>query len=60
SSSEPRWWSTAAILCRDVLRQPHIAFLIKTGPETDFKSALSPATKEGFEKLWFSLAGKLF
>jgi hypothetical protein len=38
----------------------HIAFLIRTDPQTDFKSALSPETIEIFEKLWVSLAGKLF
>ena len=38
----------------------HIAFLIRTDPQTDFKSALTPETIEVFEKLWVSLAGKLF
>jgi hypothetical protein len=38
----------------------HIAFLIRTGPQTDFKNALTRETKEVFEKLWVSLAGKLF
>jgi hypothetical protein len=38
----------------------HIAFLIKTDPQIDFKSALSPETREVFEKIWVSLAGKLF
>jgi len=38
----------------------HISFLIKTDKQTDFKSALKPETREVFEKLWISLAGKLF
>jgi hypothetical protein len=38
----------------------HIAFLIRTDPQTDFKRALRPETREVFEKLWVSLAGKLF
>jgi hypothetical protein len=38
----------------------HIAFLIKTDKEIDFKCALSPETREVFDKLWVSLAGKLF
>jgi len=38
----------------------HIAFLIQTGDQDDFKSALNPETKEVFEKLWVSLAGKVF
>ena len=38
----------------------HIAFLIRTGQQIDFKSALRPETREIFEKLWISLAGKLF
>ncbi|SRR6266498_1318222 len=38
----------------------HIAFLIQTGDQEDFKSALAPATINVFEKLWVSLAGKVF
>jgi hypothetical protein len=38
----------------------HIAFLIQSGDEEDFKSALKPETLKVFEKLWVSLAGKVF
>jgi len=38
----------------------HIAFLIQTDDQDDFASALNPETKEVFEKLWVSLAGKVF
>jgi len=38
----------------------HIAFLIRTGNQIDYKSALRPETRKVFEKLWVSLAGKLF
>jgi hypothetical protein len=38
----------------------HIAFLIQTGDQDDFKSALLPKTIKVFEKLWVSLAGKVF
>jgi hypothetical protein len=38
----------------------HIAFLIQTGDQDDFKSVLAPATIKVFEKLWVSLAGKVF
>jgi hypothetical protein len=38
----------------------HLAFLIRTEAQIDFKSALRPGTREIFEKLWISLAGKLF
>ena len=38
----------------------HIAFLIQTGDQDDFKSALKPETIEVFEKLWASLAGKVY
>jgi hypothetical protein len=38
----------------------HIAFLIQTERQGDFKSALTPETKKVFEKLWISLAGKVF
>lgn len=37
----------------------HIAFLIQTGDEEDFSSALTPETKKVFEKLWVSLAGEV-
>lgn len=37
----------------------HIAFLIQTGDQDDFKSALAPGTIKLFEKLWVSLAGKV-
>ena len=37
----------------------HIAFLIQTGDQDDFKSALQPETVKVFEKLWVSLAGKV-
>jgi hypothetical protein len=38
----------------------HIAFLIKTDPQLDFKNALTAETKETFEKLWVSLAGRVY
>ena len=38
----------------------HIAFLIKTDNEIDFKSSMTPETIEKFEKLWVNLAGKVF
>ena len=38
----------------------HIAFLIQTDSQSDFKSALKPETKKVFEKLWVSLAGKVY
>lgn len=37
----------------------HIAFLIQTGDQEDFKSVLQPETIKVFEKLWVSLAGKV-
>jgi hypothetical protein len=37
----------------------HIAFLIKTDDEIDFKSAMTPKTMDTFEKLWVSLAGRV-
>ena len=37
----------------------HIAFLIQTGDQDDFKSALNKETTEVFEKLWVSLAGEI-
>jgi hypothetical protein len=37
----------------------HIAFLIQTDDQNDFKSALTPETIEVFEKLWVSLAGRV-
>jgi hypothetical protein len=58
-SEKPR---TRAALEKKVVSHAlrHIAFLIKTDSQTDFKSALIPETREVFEKLWVSLAGKLF
>ena len=38
----------------------HIAFLIQEGDQDDFKSALKPQTVKIFEKLWVSMAGKVF
>ena len=38
----------------------HIAFLIQTGDQDDFESALTSETKEVFKKLWVSLAGKVY
>lgn len=38
----------------------HIAFLIQSGDQDDFKGALTPETVKVFEKLWVSLAGKVF
>jgi len=38
----------------------HIAFLIQTGDQDDFKRALTPETAEVFEKLWVALAGRVF
>lgn len=38
----------------------HIAFLIRTGDQENFKSVLTPETIKVFEKLWVSLAGKVF
>lgn len=37
----------------------HIAFLIQTGDQDDFKSALTKKTVEVFEELWVSLAGEI-
>lgn len=37
----------------------HIAFLIKTENQIDFKSALNPETLKKFRKLWVSLAGRV-
>ena len=37
----------------------HIAFLIKTDHQVDFRSALTPATIKIFKKLWVSLAGRV-
>lgn len=37
----------------------HIAFLIQTGDQEDFRSALKPETIKVFERLWVSLAGKI-
>lgn len=38
----------------------HIAFLIKTDDQSNFKSAMLPETRATFESIWKSLAGKLF
>lgn len=38
----------------------HIAFLIQTEDQNDFKRALMPETRKAFESLWVSLAGKVF
>ena len=38
----------------------HIAFLIKTDRQVDYKSALTPETKKVFESLWVSLAGRVY
>jgi hypothetical protein len=37
----------------------HIAFLIQTGDQENFRDALSPKTIKVFEKLWVSLAGEV-
>jgi len=37
----------------------HIAFLIKTDNQIDYKSALTPETVKIFKKLWVSLAGRV-
>jgi len=37
----------------------HIAFLVKTDDQIDFKSAMAPETIKTFEKLWVSLAGRV-
>jgi hypothetical protein len=37
----------------------HIAFLIQTGDQDDFKSALNKETIKVFEDLWVSLAGEI-
>ena len=38
----------------------HIAFLIQTGDQDNFKQALKPETVKVFEQLWVNLAGKVF
>lgn len=38
----------------------HIAFLIQSGDQDDFKSALTPETINIFQNLWVSLAGRVF
>ncbi|HKY53349.1 MAG TPA: hypothetical protein VJM08_03545 [Anaerolineales bacterium] len=38
----------------------HIAFLIKTEDQSDYKSALTPETKKVFESLWVALAGRVY
>jgi len=37
----------------------HIAFLLQTGAE-EFENALTPKTKQVFERLWVSLAGEVY
>jgi hypothetical protein len=37
----------------------HIAFLIKTGDQSEFKGALAPGTRKIFKSLWVSLAGRV-
>lgn len=38
----------------------HIAFLVKTDDQIDFKSAMKPKTMATFERLWGTLAGRVF
>ncbi|HZJ24849.1 MAG TPA: hypothetical protein VFD54_16140, partial [Anaerolineales bacterium] len=38
----------------------HLAFLIKTDQQNEFKSALKPETKKVFKSLWVSLAGRVY
>ena len=38
----------------------HIAFLIKTDDQIDFESVMTPETRAVFEKLWVTLAGRVF
>ena len=58
-SQKPR---TRAALEKKVVSHAmrHIAFLIKTDNQIDFKNALTPDTREVLKKLWVSLAGKVF
>ena len=58
-SEKPR---TRAALEKKVVSHAlrHIAFLIRTDPKTEYRSALNPETKEVLERVWISLAGKLF
>lgn len=37
----------------------HIAFLIRTDKEIDFKSAMTAETRKVFKTLWVSLAGRV-
>jgi hypothetical protein len=37
----------------------HIAFLIKTGDQSEFKDALTPGSRKIFKSLWVSLAGRV-
>ncbi len=37
----------------------HLAFLIKTGDQSEFKSALTRGTRKVFKSLWVSLAGRV-
>lgn len=38
----------------------HIAFLIQTGDQENFASALTPETAEVFKEIWGTLAGEVF
>jgi hypothetical protein len=38
----------------------HIAFLIRSGDQDEFKRALDPQTIKIFERIWVSLAGRVF
>lgn len=38
----------------------HIAFLLQTGDQENFRSALTPETVKVFETLWGNLAGEVF
>lgn len=38
----------------------HIAFLIKTDNQADYKNALTPETMKIFKKLWVSLAAQVY
>ena len=59
NSNKPR---TPAALEKKVVSHAirHIAFLIKTDNQIDYKRALKPETKEVFKNIWVSLAGKVF
>ena len=38
----------------------HIAFLVQTDDQIDFESAMTPETRQIFERLWITLAGRVF